>query len=833
MLTLRRLPIVLILLLCVAAWGQDHSVGEVKVGSRLVLTLPAPVGAISAAERAEILNRRLDAVLKSPQADANQLQLEVDADGAPLLVLGPLKLLSVTQPDADAYGTTREELADRWLRQIKNSLNQLKPLYRATQKESISVKFLSEHRVFLLLLQVGVLLLLAHGCGELVRALSFPPVLGHLSAGILLGPSFLGWMAPQAMTVLFPQSQTQSYLLEVVSWLGVILLLALTGLETDLELIRRQGRPAFWASLLGIAFPFVSGLALGLTVPDSVLTNPESRLIFALFLATAMSISSVPVVAKILLDMGLIRRSIGQTILAAAIIDDTIGWMILAVIAGMITTGNVEPLILLKAATGTALYVWLLFFVLKRPIFACLRWIRNRLATEEVMIAVLIAIIVFSAAVTQYLGVHAVLGAFLAGVFLRQWPYATHLLAERVEGITLALFAPIFFAAAGIHVRLDVLASAELLKLTLVSTGVACFGKVVGCYFGGRLGRLGVWEALSLGIGMNARGAMGLIIAVLGFSLGILTVNMFSVIVLVALATTVMTPPLLRWSLGHVQIDPSELERLQQASDKPSFLSSIRRVLLASRGGPGALAASRLVAWLNARQSLEVTVACVGPAPEEMQTLREGLQDVDRCDLEVLPAGPPAASIVRRAGHDFDLIAIGAHQQSAGSGVFGAVADEVILSARCPVLVMAGAGHLAKPQSILLALTGTGPAEKASQLALSLAKSTGARLDAVHILERPNESLFWSLDRLDHAREAGQEILDQVTSQGRAMSVPVVAYLLEGGSAGVSIAQHARDRESSLIVVGAERRSSSRLFLGPTLTYLLRHSGCPLAVLVV
>ncbi|MGZ6126544.1 MAG: cation:proton antiporter domain-containing protein, partial [Myxococcales bacterium] len=187
-----------------------------------------------------------------------------------------------------------------------------------------------EHTVFVFLLQFGVMLAAARALGALAQKLRQPGVLGELLAGILLGPAVFGHLAPAAHGALFPADATQEHLLEMLSWLGMILLILRTGLELDLRLLRVLGRAAALASLFGILLPYAAGFALGQWMPESLLVRGGNRTVFALFLATAMSISAVKVIAKTLLDLKLTRRDIGAVILAASMADDTIGWVLLS-----------------------------------------------------------------------------------------------------------------------------------------------------------------------------------------------------------------------------------------------------------------------------------------------------------------------------------------------------------------------------------------------------------------------------------------------------------------------------------------------------------------------
>ena len=196
--------------------------------------------------------------------------------------------------------------------------------------------------VLRLLIQVAALLGLARLLGEICQRIGQPTVVGEILAGVLLGPSVLGALAPSLAAWTIPQNAIQGHLLELVSLIGVMLLLVITGLETDLALIRRKARTALGVAVGGLVVPFISGLVLGWLFPADLLTDQSQRTVFALFLATALSISAIPVLAKVLIDLRMIRRDIGQTMLAAGMIDDITGWTLLGIVAGLASAGRLS-----------------------------------------------------------------------------------------------------------------------------------------------------------------------------------------------------------------------------------------------------------------------------------------------------------------------------------------------------------------------------------------------------------------------------------------------------------------------------------------------------------
>lgn len=822
-------------------------VAEVRAGTRGLFLLYGRIGSITADERAYLVNRRIERILHEPELDPQRLSARTFSDGSPGVVLGDFHVVEVTAADAGAEGTPPMEVAEKWAAILRANLTQLKPLY-TRQQQTLSVKTLSEHHVLLLILQVAVLLLVARLCGEVALRLGQPPVIGQLLAGILLGQSFLGLVLPELKALVFPVETTQSYLLEVVSWIGVLFLLMLTGLETDIALIRQQGRPTLFIAISGVLVPFALGVGLGYLLPTTLLTTPDSRLVLALFLGTVLSVSSVPVIAKILLDMQLLRRNVGQLILAAALAHDTLGWIILGVVASLAGGGHVDAGHAGKTILGTLLFLVFSATLGRLLVRRILRWVNDRLRVEHALLTAVIVMMLLSAAATQFIGVHAVLGAFVAGILLRESPVINERVLHPVETVTSAIFAPIFFAAAGLHVNLGVLASPPLLAMAALLTGAAALGKIAGCYWGARLAKVKHWEALSVGFGTNARGAMGLIVGIIGFSLGILTVDMFSMIIVMAVLTTAVTPPLLRWSLRQVQPEAAEEARLRQESLRQrSFLGRIQRVLLPSRGGSDAALAAEVIDAVAAQQPVEVTGLYVRARSESDGTAALGaLKEHFRAEQAtfhpsiVTPEGegsPPelaVRSILAQARMGFDLVAVGCSPDAGtGDAVFGAFVDAIARELAHPLLVVRAPRERlwTQPQHVLVPVSAAAQSIQAAELAVAVARATGARLTAVYVYEEYDEALFWLTDYEQRAREAGQDLLEQVRSLAEAYHVPAETVLARGDRAGPEIVRAARERGVDLIVMGGSLRPTRRLFLGSAIATVLRGADCAVAVL--
>ncbi|MBA2752074.1 MAG: cation:proton antiporter [Actinobacteria bacterium] len=252
-----------------------------------------------------------------------------------------------------------------------------------------SIKPLSGHELLLVLLQFGLLLLVARILGEIAVRMKLPSVVGELMAGLVLGPTILGSISNSAFEGLFPPKAAQFHLLEVISWLGVIMLLILTGLETDVKLIARKGKGAAAISAGGIIVPFATGLALGYLLPEEFIAKPDQRLVFALFIGTAMSISAIPVIAKVMMEMNVIRRDIGQITLASGMIDDTVGWILLSVVAGMAKGGGSSGGTALKSVLAVLAVLAFSFTAGRRLVPAVIRTLDNHVGGDMVKVTAL------------------------------------------------------------------------------------------------------------------------------------------------------------------------------------------------------------------------------------------------------------------------------------------------------------------------------------------------------------------------------------------------------------------------------------------------------------
>jgi Kef-type K+ transport system membrane component KefB len=298
--------------------------------------------------------------------------------------------------------------------------------------------------VLIILMLVGRLL------GEAMQRIGQPSVMGQLLAGILLGPSVLGLLWPDLQHAIFPRAPEQKAMINAISQFGILLLLLLTGMETDLKLVRKVGRAALSISVTGVVLPFACGVALGELLPESLLPDPDKRLLTSLFLGTALSISSIKIVAAIVREMGFTRRNLGQVIVASAIMEDTIGWIIISIIFGLAEAGSIDIVHVGKSVLGTAAFLGTSFTVGRPVVFRLIRWANDNFKTDFPVITTILVVMGAMAMTTHFIGVHTVLGAFIAGVLVGESPILSKHIDEQLRGLIVAFFMPVFFGTAGL-----------------------------------------------------------------------------------------------------------------------------------------------------------------------------------------------------------------------------------------------------------------------------------------------------------------------------------------------------------------------------------------------
>lgn len=407
------------------------------------------------------------------------------------------------------------------------------------------------HPLLLFLLQVSLLLALALALGRLSARFGMPAVVGELCAGVLVGPSVLQHLLPAVSDWLLPRQVEQVHLLDVVGQFGVVLLVGITGIELKFGLVRRRGLTAARVSLAGLLLPLGMGVATGFLLSSWLLPRGVRPATFALFLGVAMCVSAIPVIAKTLIDMNLLHRDVGQLTLAAGVVDDVVGWFLLSVVSAMATTGVTGGDV--ATALGYPVAVVLFAALIGRPLVRLALRLANRSPDPAPTIATVAVLILLSAAASQALHLEAVFGAFVCGVLIGTCGELDLTKLVPLRRVVLAFLAPLFFAMAGLRMDLTALRHPVVLGAAVAVLAVAIVGKFVGAYVGARLSRLGPWEALALGAGMNSRGVIEVIVAMTGLRLGVLSIDTYTIVILVAIVTSLMAPPILRVAMARTE----------------------------------------------------------------------------------------------------------------------------------------------------------------------------------------------------------------------------------------------------------------------------------------
>jgi Kef-type K+ transport system membrane component KefB/nucleotide-binding universal stress UspA family protein len=700
------------------------------------------------------------------------------------------------------------------------------------------------------IIQLLALMIVGRLLGEAMLRIGQPAVMGQLIAGLLLGPSFFGLLLPDLQHALFPKTPEQKAMIDAVSQFGILLLLLLTGMETDLKLVRQTGRASVYASLMGIVVPFGCGVALGELLPDEMLPDPEKRLITSLFLGTALSIASVKIVAMVVREMNFMRRVVGQVILASAIIDDSVGWIIVSIIFSLALHGSVDPFALAQSVVGTFVFMAVSLTVGRRAVFFTIRWVNDNFMSEFAVITTILVIMSVMALITHLIGVHTVLGAFVAGILVGESPILTKHIDEQVRGLITAFFAPIFFGIAGLSADLTILADPQMAALTAGLVVIASVGKFGGAFIGAELGGLTKREGFALACGMNARGSTEVIIATVGLSMGALNQNLFTMIVAMAVITTLAMPPTLRWALSRIPVRKEEKQRLEREEmEEKGFVPNLERLLVAVDDSANGTFATRIGGIVAAANAMPTTVMHIrtdakkgkAAADEDKEKAKEAgktiKQVAERADLIKKPdektgakidvttraeKAPTAEAVAKEAEKGYGLMIIGLEKTVTGGNEFHDDVTNLASGFEGPIAVAdARDAHLNNPLraalSILVPINGTEVARRAAEVAIALARASKAPLTALYVAPTGKDGK----KRTRHYEEA---ILKDIVTLAETYGLDLKTAVRADIAPDEAILKEMHRRRANLVVLGVGRRPGEKLFFGDTAAALLEKS---------
>ena len=730
--------------------------------------------------------------------------------------------------------------------------------------------------------QIITLMVVGRLLGEAMLRLRQPAVMGQLIAGLLLGPSFFGFLFPDLQHALFPKNTEQKAMIDAISQFGILLLLLLTGMETDLKLVRKTGRASLFASLMGIVIPFLCGVGLGEMLPDSMLPDPGKRLITSLFLGTALSIASVKIVAMVVREMNFMRRVVGQVILASAIIDDSIGWIIVSIIFSLALHGSVEPMSLAQSIIGTIVFMIASLTIGRRAVFFIIRWVNDTFVSEFAVITAILVIMGVMALITYLIGVHTVLGAFVAGLLVGESPILTRHIDEQLRGIITAFFAPVFFGIAGLTADLTILADPKIALFTIGLILIASVGKFTGAFVGAELGGLTKREGFALACGMNARGSTEVIIATVGLSMGALNQDLFTMIVAMALLTTMAMPPTLRWALSRIPMRKEEKQRLEREElEARGFVPNLERLLLAVDDSPNGQFASRVAGVLAGTHGMPTTVLHIpdsgkieGTMPDNSEkmgvppdkkkdeeskgsarktektekriekaekagdTVQQAAAEIkdkqkseEKVDASVevttiVHEQPSPATIAEEAKKGYDAFIIGLEATSKRSADFDSGVANLARGFDGPLIIAAARDDLEKKPnsefSVLVPVNGTEPSRRAAEVAITLARATKAPVTVLYVAARTAGRR--GMRRGIRNRRNEEAILKDIVAIADGYNMSIRTAVVAEPAADEAILREIERRSHNLVVMGVGRRPGERLFFGDTAAALLEKS---------
>ncbi|MGH7697683.1 MAG: cation:proton antiporter [Candidatus Dormibacteria bacterium] len=730
---------------------------------------------------------------------------------------------------------------------------------------------LSDHHLFVLWVELAALLVVARLLGNLARRLGQPAVVGELLAGLVLGPSIFGHLWPAGFAWFLPSGQGQGSLLLAVSNLALVLLLVVIGADTDLPLIRSLGRAAAFVSASSLVVPFVVGLGVAELVSSQLLGADRNHLVFDLLMAGSMAVSSLPIIARIIGGLGATRRNFGQLALAAGTANDTFGFLVLALATGLASAGGGSRL----AGTflGLALLVVVLFTLGQKTADALLRRIRRSGpdVTGSLFICLTAALAVAAAA--QGIGVEGALGGFLAGVILGRSRFQQGDALAHMERFSSAFLAPIYFGTAGLRVDLGVMARPSVALAFGLLTVTAGASKLVGSVVGARAARLGWRESAALGVGLNGRGALQVITASAGLSIGVFSQAAYTVVILLSLVTSVVASPVLALVVRGWRGTDAERQRLDREDQlERNVVVRGERLLLPTRGSVNSIVAAEVLhsAW---PEESPVTILSIDEegqdSPPETDAAAEVLHP-RKVDRRHVSSAAVLDSILAEAQLGYGVIGLGATDSPAPGKLLSLMVDDLVVRSPIPLVIVRRARNLDGPlpaafARVLVPVAGTASSRAGQEVACNISSHLGTAVVLLHVVTRPEEDdgavgeagavageasasgaagvgaaggagARSNPDDAGQGRSAtnvGHGVLDGARELARELGVNTETVVRHGLAAGPEIVAAAEAVDADLIVLGTTARLvSGQPFLGHTVEHVLAKAAATVVVVV-
>jgi Kef-type K+ transport system membrane component KefB/nucleotide-binding universal stress UspA family protein len=666
--------------------------------------------------------------------------------------------------------------------------------------------------ILILFAQIALIIALSRLLGWLFTRLHQPQVMGEMVAGILLGPSLLGWGWPGAFHTLFPSESLD--FLSLLSQLGVVLFLFLVGLELDPALLQKRGRATLGISIASIAAPFVLGIGLTILLYRPLFADPGRSHFLAstLFMGAAMSITAFPVLARILTERNLHRTQVGSISIACAAVNDVAAWCILAFVVA-VAQKYAGPTDAIRTAGWVGIYITAMFVLVRPSLRRLQRSYEQQGRLSQNVIAIIFLLVLISAFTTDWIGIHALFGAFMLGfVMPKSAPFVRHL-SEKLEDFTVVFLLPLFFANAGLKTRIGLLNTPELWLYTGLIVLFACLGKYGGTTVAARLFGTPWREASAVGVLMNTRGLMELIILTIGRELNVITDEVFAMMVIMAIATTLLTTPLLHWFY------PARLFELERIRKGAGAFRVLIPVSWPKSGGPLVQLAEMLLGL--GREQGRVYALHLRP-PAEHEAYRSGLDEPAEASDEVLspllteartrnlPIEPisfasgdvPGDIAALARSRQVDLVLMGFHKAIIGGSYLGGTVHRVLSTCPAHVGIFVDRG-LGSAKRILVPYLGSRHDRLALELAGRMARNTGAHVTVLHVV--PPERA--AADRPLNAKGETDRVF-----QDPAAPTPVTFKVVPDVSPVNAVVREAREFDLVIIGVAEQWGLESHLF---------------------
>jgi Kef-type K+ transport system membrane component KefB len=650
--------------------------------------------------------------------------------------------------------------------------------------------------------------------GLAARRMRQPMVIAEIVAGVALGPSLLGWLSPSTKEALFPESSLA--MLGVLSQVGLVLFMFLVGLELDPRLLKGRAHTSVAISHTSILVPFALGSLLSFYLYPRLSPASVPFSSFTLFMGVAMSITAFPVLARILVERRLLRTRVGAVTIACAAVDDVTAWCVLAFVVAIARSSGVAGAV--RTTALALLYIGVMFAIV-RPILrkvAARTGVKDGLS-QHVVAAILIGTLL-SAWVTDLVGIHALFGAFAFGAIIPKEGGLARALAERLEDLVVIFFLPLFFAYSGLRTQiglLDTWASWGMCGLIVLA---ACAGKLGGSLAAARLTGLSWRESGALGILMNTRGLMELVVLNIGLDIGVISPALFTMMVLMALITTFMTSPALEWVYPLRELEKDVIEAAPAAAPPPPRGYTVLACVSFERSGPGMATLGAALLGEDAGSRF-YALRLVPPAerasfvleqqdaPDDAAPLRPLVARAEALHLSVRPlsfvSSQPAQDICNVASvKSASLVLLGWHKPLLGDAVLGGTVHEVLRRAACDVGVLVDRG-LGRIEKILVPYLGSAHDRAALAAARRIVDHTGATAVVLHVTTPARGEKLG----------VGEKVEEVFQERTRGLSAQVVFKVVEHATPALAVVEESEnDYDLIVIGVGAEWGLTSRPF---------------------